>query len=45
MQVVRNLILAGHYVHVVTVAPEYVFTIAIQSPQMFIRKVNFYNPW
>ncbi|KAI5659279.1 hypothetical protein M9H77_28072 [Catharanthus roseus] len=39
VEVVRNLILAGHYVHVVTVAPEYVFTIAIQSPQMFIRKV------
>lgn len=38
-KVVRHLINAGHDVHVVTGAPEYVFTTAVQSPRLFIRKV------
>ncbi|KAK6152151.1 hypothetical protein DH2020_014786 [Rehmannia glutinosa] len=38
-EVVRNLILAGHEVHVVTGAPDYIFTSEIQSPKLFIRKV------
>ncbi|XP_028802273.1 L-arabinokinase [Neltuma alba] len=38
-EVVRHLILAGHDVHVVTGAPEFVFTSDIQSPRLFIRKV------
>ncbi|KAK6152148.1 hypothetical protein DH2020_014783 [Rehmannia glutinosa] len=39
LEVVRNLILAGHEVHVVTGAPDYIFTSEIQSPKLFIRKV------
>lgn len=39
-KVVRHLILAGHEVHVVSAAPEFVFTSAIQSPRLFIRKVS-----
>ncbi|KAG6706189.1 hypothetical protein I3842_07G212100 [Carya illinoinensis] len=39
VEVVRHLILAGHDVHVVTGAPEFVFTSEIQSPRLFIRKV------
>ena len=39
-KVVRHLILAGHEVHVVSAAPEFVFTSAIQSPRLIIRKVN-----
>ncbi|KAL5559262.1 hypothetical protein UlMin_035473 [Ulmus minor] len=39
VEVVRHLILAGHDVHVVSGAPEFVFTSAIQSPRLFIRKV------
>ncbi|KAL5716067.1 L-arabinokinase [Ranunculus cassubicifolius] len=38
-EVVRHLILAGHEVHVVTGAPAFVFTSAIESPRLFIRKV------
>lgn len=38
-QVARNLILAGHDVHVVTGAPDFVFTSEIQSPRLFLRKV------
>ncbi|OIW14364.1 hypothetical protein TanjilG_15718 [Lupinus angustifolius] len=38
-EVVRHLILAGHDVHVVTGAPDFVFTSEIQSPRLFIRKV------
>ncbi|EPS62226.1 hypothetical protein M569_12566, partial [Genlisea aurea] len=37
--VVRHLILAGHVVHVVTGAPDYVYTTEIQSPRLFLRKV------
>lgn len=40
MQVVRNLILLGHEIHVVTAASEHIFTTEIQSPKLFIRKVN-----
>ncbi|KAK9265993.1 hypothetical protein L1049_012493 [Liquidambar formosana] len=39
VEVVRHLILAGHVVHVVTGAPDFVFTSEIQSPRLFIRKV------
>ncbi|KAM7261851.1 hypothetical protein ACFE04_020928 [Oxalis oulophora] len=39
VEVVRNLILASHDVHVVTVAPDFVFTSQFQSPHLFIRKV------
>ncbi|XP_061362544.1 L-arabinokinase-like [Gastrolobium bilobum] len=38
-EVVRHLIYAGHDVHVVTGAPDFVFTSEIQSPRLFIRKV------
>ncbi|XP_075508427.1 L-arabinokinase-like isoform X1 [Primulina tabacum] len=39
VEVARHLIHAGHDVHVVTGAPEYVFTTEIESPRLFIRKV------
>ncbi|KAL4205295.1 hypothetical protein AMTRI_Chr01g113890 [Amborella trichopoda] len=39
IEVVRHLIAAGHVVHVVTGAPDFVFTTEIQSPNLFIRKV------
>lgn len=38
-QVVRHLIAAGHDVHVVTGAPDFVFTSEIESPRLKIRKV------
>ncbi|KAL8137180.1 hypothetical protein V2J09_003181 [Rumex salicifolius] len=39
VEVVRHLILAGHDVHVVTAAPDFVFTSEIQSPRLHLRKV------
>ncbi|KAJ8758717.1 hypothetical protein K2173_000438 [Erythroxylum novogranatense] len=39
VEVARHLILAGHDVHVVTGAPDFVFTSVIDSPRLFIRKV------
>jgi L-arabinokinase len=39
VEVVRHLILAGHDVHVVTGAPDFVFTTEIQSSRLFLRKV------
>ncbi|XP_051151499.1 L-arabinokinase-like [Andrographis paniculata] len=39
VEVARHLILAGHQVHVVTGAPDYVFTGEIKSPRLFLRKV------
>lgn len=39
VEVARHLILAGHDVHVVTGAPDYVFTTEIQSPRLILRKV------
>ncbi|KAL7165814.1 hypothetical protein ACSBR2_036644 [Camellia fascicularis] len=39
VEVVRHLILAGHDVHVVTGAPDFVFTTEIQSPRLFLRKL------
>ncbi|KAG0479556.1 hypothetical protein HPP92_010414, partial [Vanilla planifolia] len=39
VDVVRHLIAADHVVHVVTAAPEFVFTTEIQSPNLHIRKV------
>ncbi|XAR63769.1 L-arabinokinase [Bertholletia excelsa] len=39
MQVARNLILGGHTVHVVTGAPDYVYTTEIESPKLVVRKV------
>ncbi|KAK1323128.1 L-arabinokinase [Acorus calamus] len=39
VEVVRHLIDAGHDVHVVTGAPDFVFTTEIQSPKLHIRKV------
>ncbi|PWA63909.1 arabinose kinase [Artemisia annua] len=39
VEVVRHLILAGHDVHVVTGAPDFVFTTEIESPRLFIRKL------
>ncbi|XP_019707924.1 L-arabinokinase [Elaeis guineensis] len=39
VEVVRHLIVAGHDVHVVTGAPDFVFTTEIQSPNLHIRKV------
>ncbi|GKV37775.1 hypothetical protein SLEP1_g45765 [Rubroshorea leprosula] len=39
VEVVRHLILAGHDVHVVTGAPDFVYTSEIQSPRLFLRKL------
>ncbi|XWS72876.1 hypothetical protein CRYUN_Cryun02cG0077500 [Craigia yunnanensis] len=39
VEVVRNLIAAGHDVHVVSGAPDFVFTSEIQSPRLFLRKL------
>lgn len=39
VEVVRHLVAAGHDVHVVTGAPDFVFTSDIQSPNLHIRKV------
>ncbi|WZZ18748.1 hypothetical protein YC2023_111837 [Brassica napus] len=39
VEVVRHLIAAGHDVHVVIGAPDFVFTSEIQSPRLKIRKV------
>ncbi|CAH9101632.1 unnamed protein product [Cuscuta epithymum] len=39
VEVARNLILAGHDVHVITGAPDFVFTSEIKSPRLFLRKV------
>ncbi|KAM3239911.1 hypothetical protein ACQJBY_053540 [Aegilops geniculata] len=39
LEVVRHLIGAGHDVHVVTAAPEFVFTTEIDSPSLHIRRV------
>ncbi|XP_042452174.1 L-arabinokinase-like isoform X2 [Zingiber officinale] len=39
VEVVRHLIAAGHDVHVVTGAPDFVFTTEIQSPNLHLRKV------
>ncbi|CAL9110946.1 unnamed protein product [Musa textilis] len=39
VEVVRHLIAAGHDVHVVTGAPDSVFTSNRQSPNLYIRKV------
>lgn len=36
---VRHLIGAGHDVHVVTAAPEFVFTTEIDSPRLHLRRV------
>ncbi|CAF2140419.1 unnamed protein product [Brassica rapa subsp. trilocularis] len=38
VEVVRHLIAAGHDVHVVIGAPDFVFTSEIQSPRLKIRK-------
>ncbi|XP_008781723.2 L-arabinokinase-like [Phoenix dactylifera] len=38
-EVVRHLIAAGHVVHIVTGAPDFVFTSETQSPNLHIRKV------
>ena len=40
LQVVWHLIAAGHDVHVVTGAPDSVFTSNIQSPNLYLRKVS-----
>lgn len=39
VEVVRNLIAAGHDVHVVTGAPDFVYSSEIQSPRLFRRKL------
>lgn len=39
VEVVRNLILARHDVHVVAGAPDFVFTSEIQSSRLFLRKL------
>ncbi|KAK8954637.1 L-arabinokinase [Platanthera zijinensis] len=38
VEIVRHLVESGHVVHVVTAAPEFVFTTDIQSPNLHIRK-------
>ncbi|KAJ8451334.1 hypothetical protein Cgig2_014106 [Carnegiea gigantea] len=43
VEVARHLILAGHDVHVVSAAPDYVFTTEIQSPQLHLRKIIFWS--
>ncbi|KAK4490886.1 hypothetical protein RD792_001601 [Penstemon davidsonii] len=40
VEVARHLILGGHDVHVVTGAPDYVYTTEIQSPHLFLRKYS-----
>lgn len=42
-QVVRHLIAAGHVVHVVTGAPDYVYTTEINSPNLHLRKVDWFS--
>lgn len=39
VDIVRHLVEFGHVVHMVTAAPEFVFTADIQSPNLHIRKV------
>jgi len=39
LEVVRHLVAAGHEVHVVTGAPDFVFTSEISSSNLFLRKV------
>ncbi|KAK9741662.1 hypothetical protein RND81_03G120500 [Saponaria officinalis] len=39
VEVARHLILAGHDVHVVSAAPDFVYTTEIQSSRLHIRKV------
>lgn len=39
VEVARHLCLAGHEVHIVTAAPEFVFKRDITSPKLHIRKV------
>eukprot|EP00249_Psilotum_nudum_P019822 c27434_g1_i1 orf=150-3173(+) len=39
VEVVRHLVSAGHEVHVVTGAPEFVFKCSIPSPKLHVRKV------
>ncbi|XP_021729256.1 L-arabinokinase-like [Chenopodium quinoa] len=39
VEVARHLILAGHDVHLVSAAPDFVYTTEIQSPRLHIRKV------
>lgn len=39
VEVARHLILAGHDVHLVSAAPDFVYTTEIQSPHLHIRKV------
>ncbi|GAB4854102.1 D-arabinose 1-dehydrogenase (NAD(P)(+)) [Ancistrocladus abbreviatus] len=39
VEVARHLILAGHDVHVVSAAPDFVYTTEIQCPRLHIRKV------
>ncbi len=43
-QVARHLCGAGHEVHIVTVAPEFVFRRDIPSPKLHIRKVRMSFP-
>lgn len=39
-QVARHLCLAGHEVHIVSAAPEFVFKRDIPSPKLHIRNVQ-----
>uniref|UniRef100_A0A0C9S778 TSA: Wollemia nobilis Ref_Wollemi_Transcript_13892_3889 transcribed RNA sequence n=1 Tax=Wollemia nobilis TaxID=56998 RepID=A0A0C9S778_9CONI len=39
VEIVRNLVASGHDVHVVTGAPDFVFTTDINSPKLHLRKV------
>ncbi|XP_068636633.1 L-arabinokinase-like [Aristolochia californica] len=39
VEVVRHLIASGHVVHVVTGAPDFVYTSEVQSPNLHLRKV------
>lgn len=39
VEVVKHIISAGHEVHVVTAAPEFVFKSSISSPKLHVRKV------
>lgn len=41
LQVVRHLVAFGHDVHVVTGAPEFVFTTDISSPNLYLRKAGY----
>ena len=39
----RHLVMAGHEVHIVSAAPEFVFKRDIASPKLHIRRVSVFG--